>query len=382
MKMWTVFIAILLVIAFVLSACSQQAPAPTQNPTTALPQSSAAKPTSSSPASSAPSPSAPAGVKTLKFAYDMTPVSAITAGWTWFAPEFEKRTNGRYKIDFYPNQTLIKQSEQLNGLAAGIADFSTCQLVSQQQAFPVNAVVSLPSTAFPDTMAGHQAARDAARALYDKFPAIAGELKQFKVVFRHPLPANIIITKKTKVVLPSDMKGLKIASLGMDKDIVSMAGGAPVNMVPPDIYQALDKGVVDGAMVGWFHMVSQHFEEITNYFNDYSFAQLPQYVLMNTNSWNSLSPDVQKVINDLAPEVETRSSESYMSQIEKGKGLVKAKSATVTTPTPDQRKVWSDLIKPLDGIWLDQMKAKGVTDAPAMLDFMHQKAADAWSKNQ
>jgi TRAP-type transport system periplasmic protein len=372
MKILTVIFSLLLVIAFLAGACSQQAP------TTSAPATS--KPASSAPASSVPAPAA--GVKTLKFAYDMPPTGAIVAGWTYFATQLNQQTNGAYKIDFFPAQTLIKQAVQLDALQQGVADMTDVQLTSQQQAFPINTVVSLPSVAFPDTVAGQLASRQADRDLYDKFPAIANEFKNFHLLFRHPLPAYIIVTKNKKIALPNDLKGLKIGCEGINKDILSSAGASPVNMVPPDMYDNLSKGVVDGAMVGWFHMVSQHFYEVVNYYLEYPFVQQPQTVLMNTNSWNNLPPDVQKIIVDLTPKVEATSTDSYMSQIQQGHDLVAKANGVVTVPTADQKALWATLNTSLDQIWLNDMKSRGVTDAQAILDFMHQRAAQAWAANK
>ncbi len=221
----------------------------------------------------------------------MPPTGTITSGWKLFASELEKQTNGRYKIDFYPAESLIKSAEQLNALGAGIADMGNCQLTSFQQSFPINTVVSLPSVAFPDTPAGHLAAQTAALQLFDKFPVIAAEFRQFKVIFRHPLPAYIMISKKSKVTVPNDVKGLKVACEGMNKDIVTMAGGAPVNMMPPAVYQSMDKGVVDAAMVGWFHVISEHFEEVGRLFPG----------LSNSRTNAAVCSDEWKFLEFLAP---------------------------------------------------------------------------------
>ena len=44
--------------------------------------------------------------KSLKFGYILSPNSQLGAGATVFADEINKRTNGRYKIEQYPNSSL------------------------------------------------------------------------------------------------------------------------------------------------------------------------------------------------------------------------------------------------------------------------------------
>ncbi len=46
--------------------------------------------------------------KILRWAYTMPSKRALSFGWEWLGPEFEKRTNGRYRIEYYPSETLFK----------------------------------------------------------------------------------------------------------------------------------------------------------------------------------------------------------------------------------------------------------------------------------
>ena len=376
-----------LILSFVLSlaGCSSQAPASSPAQTSVAPAPSSKAPTTSAPASSAQGPitqSAAPGAKHLKASFDQPPSGVFILGWNWLTAEFAKQTNGRYVIDTYPSQTLVKSTETMNALADGVTDFADVPLMTFQSAYPISSVVALPSLSFPGTPAGDLAGRNAVRELTEKFPSVANEYKRFKVISYQVTPANFIMTKKSKVVVPNDLKGLKIASQGSDQDIISMAGGVPVNMPPPQVYEAMDKGVVEGSLIGWYHIISQHFEEVGGYYLDNTFSELPHRVMMNTNSWNSLPPDVQKIIVDLTPQYEARTSDIYVQQLKDGRQKALDKGRTITVPTPEQKKLWNELIQPMEGKWLDQAKAKGVTDAPAILDFMKQRSAEAWSKNQ
>ncbi len=377
---------ITLVLTTVLSGCSSPAPsttAPAQ--TNAAPAPTSKAPSTSAPASSALAPitqSAAPGAKHLKASFDQPPSGVFILAWTWFTAEFAKQTNGRYVIDTYPSQTLVKSTETLNALGDGVTDFADVPLLTFQSAFPINSMLALPTLNFPDNPAGDLAGRNAARELVAKFPALQNEFKNFKVLSVQVTPSNFIMTKKTKVLVPADLKGLKIASQGSDMDIISMAGGVPVNMPPPQVYEAMDKGVVEGSLIGWYHVISQHFDEVGGYYLENTFSQLPHRVMMNLNSWNSLPPDVQKIILDLIPQEEAKGSEIYVQQCRDGRQKAIDKGRTVTVPTAEQKKMWKDLIQPLEGKWLDTAKSKGVTDAQAMLDFMKQRSAEAWAKNQ
>ncbi len=384
MKKWWFPLISILVVVFILSACSQPSPTPSQAPPQTSSTISATKPTSaapSAPASITASTSAP-GAKILKFAADMPPNGPIVAGWTWFGSELEKKTNGKYKIDFYFSQSLVKSAEKLNAVSAGIADFGNASLSAFSQAFPSCGVFTLPSVHFPDTTAGHAAALAAQQQLLAKYPVMNNEFKNFKLFTISTLPANLIMTRKVKVLVPNDLKGLKMASQGMDKDIVNLAGGAAVQMIPSEAYPAIDKGVVEGGTFSWIHMPANHYEELCQYYLDYTFGHDIQTSIISLNTWNSLPQDVQKIITDLAPEAIARSDASYIANIDIGKKMVLDKNRVISVPTAEQKKLWETLIQPMDSIWLDSMKAKGISDAPAILSDLKKLSVDAWSKNQ
>lgn len=312
----------------------------------------------------------------------MPKAGAIVRGWEWFAEQLEKQTNGRYKVDFYPAQSLLKADAALQGVVSGVADIANAGVSSQQQAFPVTTVLSLPSVHFPDTTAGHVAALDARQQLLAKYPAMSNEFNKFKLFIWHTLPANLVVTKKIKVTVPDDLRGLKMASLGMDKDMVIAAGAAAVSLIPSASYESLEKGVVDGGTYSWIHNPSNHFEEICNYFMDYTFGHEVQLVLINWDKWNSFPAEVQKIITELAPETMARSDAAYMADILNGKKLAMDKNRVITVLTPEQMKLWDNIAQPLENNWLNDMKAKGIADAPEMLNFMKQRSAEAWAKSK
>ena len=70
-----------------------------------------------------------------------------------------------------------------------------------------------------------------------------------------------------------DMKGLKLRVLGGPPTEMAKALGAVPTLIPmPDMYQALDKGVVDGAAVPWEAMHGFRLYEVAK-----NFTMVPFY---------------------------------------------------------------------------------------------------------
>ncbi len=374
-RLLIILVALVVVSAFIITGCSttstpsttppatkSQPPATTSAPATAPPSTS--KPaTTSSPATS----TAPAGVITLKFAFDMPKTGAIVPGWEWFASEIQTRSNGKVKVDFYPAAALFNQKDTPDSLKAGVADIANVSLSSHSQEFPINNIFVLAGLEFPDlTRDGFIAKYNAYLQLSQKYTALSDELKDYKLLFWCSNPAYRVISKK-KIAVPDDMKGVKLAGSMSQGQVIKLAGGVWVQGVPNDFYEGISKGTFDGAFTSWAQVSVYKFEEVANNFLDYGFTQETQQVCMNLKTWNSLPPDVQKLITDLTLETVGRCADGQISAGQKGIDNVKAKGRTITTPTADQRTAWDKMIAPIADDWVKTAQSKGVNNAADML---------------
>ena len=100
------------------------------------------------------------------------------------------------------------------------------------------------------------------------------------------------------------MKGLKLRGTGRLGDIVKALGGTPIPIATPDLYDSLKRGVIEGALLPFETLKGFKTGEVQKYVtaswkvgSAYAF-----YVVMNKDKWNSLPPDVQKVITDFSTE--------------------------------------------------------------------------------
>ena len=88
--------------------------------------------------------------------------------------------------------------------------------------------------------------------LYEKYPSIQKEYGAIQPLLLHTTSPNFLITSKKQVKTLEDLKGLKIRTLGGPPiEMAKALGAVPAVLPMPDMYQALDKGVFDGAAVPW-----------------------------------------------------------------------------------------------------------------------------------
>lgn len=105
----------------------------------------------------------------------------------------------------------------------------------------------------------------------------------------------------TKVNLksPKDLAGLKIRSVPIYDAFLKELKAVPVTIPVPEIYTALERGVVDGfiqPLAGGF--TSLGFHEVVKYIVNHYFYQLPGTALMNLDFWNKLPKETKDFLMD------------------------------------------------------------------------------------
>jgi len=113
----------------------------------------------------------------------------------------------------------------------------------------------------------------------------------------HNVPFHIYLNKKPEKL---DFAGLKIRVTPVYKDIVEALGGTAITTAPGEVYTALERGVVDG--YGWpvTGIFDLGWEKVTKYRLEPAFYSVEVNVLVNLDTWKSLTDAQRKVLNDAA----------------------------------------------------------------------------------
>jgi TRAP-type C4-dicarboxylate transport system substrate-binding protein len=113
----------------------------------------------------------------------------------------------------------------------------------------------------------------------------------------HNVPFHIYLNKKIDKL---DFTGLKIRVTPVYKDIVEAMGGTTVTTAPGEVYTALERGVVDG--YGWpvTGIFDLGWEKVTKFRMEPAFYSVEVGVLVNLDTWKSLSDAQRKVLDDAA----------------------------------------------------------------------------------
>src|SRR5699024_6403518 len=108
------------------------------------------------------------------------------------------------------------------------------------------------------------------------------------------------ISKDFKIQSPEDMRGLRVRSPSPTaNDIIESLGATPISMPMGDVYEALERGVIDAAMVPFETLYNYSFHEVINYITIGDFSATPFFSVMSSKTYDNFSEEDQRIVDDL-----------------------------------------------------------------------------------
>lgn len=231
----------------------------------------------------------------LSFTIHDPATSAKVAKYQELCDQVYEQTDGAVKITIYPGGTLAAGTDAAEAVLKGTADMGWIFTTFFPGQFPLTDIATLPMM-YEDNIQATTLLLD----LYEQSEDLQKELSNYKVLGMSCNPINFIYTKDKPVNSMADMRGLNMrATAGVATDMVKGWGGSPALMGPGDMYEALNKGVLDGFMFEWSGFNSFNLYEVINYCTELSTFCGPFLVLMNKNTWNELPAEYQEVIDNV-----------------------------------------------------------------------------------
>jgi C4-dicarboxylate-binding protein DctP len=256
----------------------------------------------------------------------------------------EKYTDGKVKVEVYPNSSLYKDKEEIEALQLG----SVQMLAPSTAKFaPLGAkefeALDLPWL-FKDEATYAQAMKGpVGKWLFQKLESkgITG-LAYWDNGF-HMVSAN------RPLLMPADFEGLKFRISGskIADQYFRNVGSIPQIMAFSEVYQALQTGVVDGCENTASNYLTQKFHEVQKDITVSYHAHLQYAVIVNSKFWNGLPPDIRKQLDKAMDEateytntIAVKENEDALAEIKK------SGKTTLHYLTDDQRKAWQTAMAP------------------------------------
>ncbi|MCB1472872.1 MAG: TRAP transporter substrate-binding protein DctP, partial [Rhodobiaceae bacterium] len=154
---------------------------------------------------------------------------------------------------------------------------------------------------------------------------------------------------KKPLILPSDANGLKfrIQTSDVADAMIEAIGGSAQKLAFKEVYGALQTGVVDGQENSWCNIFKQKFFEVQDGVTETNHQSLA-YLLVTSTEWLAgLDPAVRDQFLTIAGEVTKAANADVASKEAACRQGVLDAGGVIRTLTPEQRKAWVDVMKPV-----------------------------------
>ncbi len=284
--------------------------------------------------------------------------------------KIEEANKGRVKIEVYPSQTLVKGPDMWKAVRGGIVDIGWCFHGYWPDQTPLADVIALP---FLPVKSAEQAS-EVLWKLYEKYPAMQKEFSDVQPLLLYTTSSYFLLTTKKQVKTLEDLKGMKIRIPGgPPTDMVKALGAVPTPIPMPDMYQALDKGVVDGMGVPWEAVQGFRLYEVAKYYTMVPMVVVYFSLSANKQKWASLPKDVRDAVMSVSGlEGAKFWGRNFFDTAEQG-ALEKIKAGNHEMVRfdlpPAELARWQKIAgEPLWEEWVKKMEGKGHKDAREILN--------------
>ncbi|MFW2368959.1 MAG: TRAP transporter substrate-binding protein DctP [Desulforhopalus sp.] len=237
----------------------------------------------------------------LKFAItEGTKAARTIYGHQKWADAVEKASNGSLKISLFPSGSLVSPKQMYDATINGLADISCISIGHYPGRFPLTEALSFPGSGISNP----QKAAEVIMAMNKKYPQMQKEFNAIKPLFFFGFAPMSIATVEKPVRSWDDLKGmrLRINHKG-SADYLKKAGVSPAFIAPPDIFLNLQKGIIDGSVMGWFGHHAFGTTKLANYFTEVPSVPGPFFsYIMNKKKFESLTEEQKNAILSVSGE--------------------------------------------------------------------------------
>ena len=213
-----------------------------------------------------------------------------------FGEELSAKTDGRIEVQVFPNESLGKEIDLINGMQLGTVDM-TITGESLQNWAPMAALLAVPyayqSLEHMDEVASGSVGQDIKAEIIDK-------AKVRPIAYFARGPRNL--TSKRPITSPDELDGMKlrVPNVPLFVDVWKSLGASPTPMAFSEVFTSLQNGVIDGQENPLALIRSANFNEVQGYVNQTEHVRSWIYMTIAESTWNKLSEEDQAAVESAA----------------------------------------------------------------------------------
>lgn len=158
----------------------------------------------------------------------------------------------------------------------------------------------------------------------------------------YPDGVAYVLTNK-KVSSPQELAGQRMGDGTYGRYFIEAWGVVPVYVAYPDAYTALQTGQVDGWVFQLLGLTDMGFHEVTKYIINHPFETHDMFLIMNLDTWNSLTKPMQDLITEVRMEIEAEWPPMYPGVRDKSWPAMLAAGMEIIEFSPEDQKAWLEI---------------------------------------
>lgn len=273
-----------------------------------------------------------------------------------WAKAVEEESGGRIDVQVFPSQTLAKADSSYQAVVNGILDVTATAPGYTAGRFPLSQLAELPTMG--DTA---QKGSCLAQKMYDS-GAIADEYKDTHLLFLFTHGPGYMHTVEKQIKQPSDLNGLRIRRpTAVVADMLRKQGASAVGMPAPEVYQSLQRGVLDGLTMPWEGMDVFRLTELTTHAVEVPLYHTVFVMTMNKRVYASLPADLKAVIDNNSGMAWAQKAGMIFDDMDAvGRQKAVERGQTIIgADDPEVAKIWQGAIDDMILSYLDEVSSKG-----------------------
>lgn len=256
----------------------------------------------------------------------------------------EKYTDGKVKIEIYPNSSLYKDKEEIEALQLG----SVQMLAPSTAKFAPLGIKEFEALDLPWLFKDDATYSAAMKGTVGKWLFQKLESKGITGLAYWDNGFHMVSSNRP-LMKPEDFKGLKFRISGskIADQYFRLMGSIPQIMAFSEVYQALQTGVVDGCENTASNYLTQKFYEVQKDITVSYHAHLQYAVIVNSKFWSGLPPDIRTQLEKAMADATEYTNQIAHQENEDALAEIKKTGKTTLHYLSDaDRKAWHEAMQP------------------------------------
>ncbi|MFO1188609.1 MAG: TRAP transporter substrate-binding protein DctP [Alphaproteobacteria bacterium] len=272
--------------------------------------------------------------------------------------QVEVVTQGKFKIRTHYGAGLAPEKEILDGLSIGAFQIGWVVV-----GYAPGKLLGVTGLDLPFLPVSNLEALQKVRYDYLAQPEVANDFTRWGtvVLLPAPLPFFEFMGKGKGLASVADFSGKRLRVLGGLGDGLRLIGAAPTSFTSPELYPALERGVLDGLAIPYSVLAAYKIHEISTWYTKGLTITPPIAVLaMNLKAYESLAPQYRKALHDVGPSsIEAQMKAVEADEIKAEEMFLQRGIQKIVFPPAEFQKLAERAGRPIWDKWVQDVTSKG-----------------------